>query len=104
VALWLPEACCVYNGVSFLQNSLLHRSANLSDRTCFWGGDAFAPKLKIKTPQGEVPVQQYLQDDFLNMYEVVVRAIGDLDGVLGFEVCLNNQLARVCLPDTFDRS
>jgi hypothetical protein len=38
--------------------------------------------------EGEVPIQQYLQNAFLDMYEVVVRAIGDLDGILGFEVSL----------------
>lgn len=33
-----------------------------------------------------VPIQRFLQDAFLDMWETVVRAIGDLDSVLGFEV------------------
>ena len=34
-----------------------------------------------------VLIQSFLQDAFLDMWEAVVRAVGDLDGVLGFEVC-----------------
>lgn len=56
-------------------------------RTCFWGGDTFAPNLAIPTTDGKTkPVQQFLQDAFLDMYAVVVEALGDLDAVLGFEV------------------
>jgi hypothetical protein len=55
--------------------------------TCFWAGDTFAPKLLIKDRDGqEVPVQQFLQNAFLDMYEVLARTIGDLEGVIGFEV------------------
>lgn len=55
--------------------------------TCFWGGDAFAPQLKIKTEGSkEVPVQQFLQDAYLNMWEVVVKTLADLDCVVGFDV------------------
>jgi hypothetical protein len=58
-------------------------------RTCFWAGDTFAPKLRVKDGDKEIPIQQYLQDAFLDMYGVLVQAIGDLEGVLGFEViCL----------------
>jgi hypothetical protein len=52
-------------------------------RTCFWAGDTFAPKLR--THDG-VPIQHFLQDAFLDMWEAIVRAVGDLDSVLGFEV------------------
>jgi len=56
-------------------------------RTCFWGGDTFAPQLKIRTDNGkEVPVQQFLQDAYLNMWEVVVKTLADLDCVVGFDV------------------
>lgn len=56
-------------------------------RTCFWGGDAFAPQLKIKSKDGtDVPVQQFLQDAFLNMWELVVKTLTDLDCVIGFDV------------------
>jgi hypothetical protein len=37
-------------------------------------------------PDGQTkPVQQYLQDAFLDMYTTVIRALDDLDGVIGFE-------------------
>jgi len=56
-------------------------------RTCFWAGDTFAPKLKITTRNGcQVSVQQYLQGAYLNMFDVVVSQLGDLEGILGFEV------------------
>ncbi|KAJ7291517.1 glycoside hydrolase superfamily [Mycena rebaudengoi] len=55
--------------------------------TCFWAGDAFAPKLLIKGRDGTpVPVQQYLQNAFLDMSEMLVKAVGDLDAVVGFEM------------------
>ncbi|KZT08198.1 glycoside hydrolase family 5 protein [Laetiporus sulphureus 93-53] len=55
--------------------------------TCFWAGDKFAPKLKVKDPQGEeVSIQVFLQTAYLNMWEVVAKAVGDLEAVLGFEI------------------
>lgn len=56
--------------------------------TCFWGGDTFTPKLRVKDPKGdaEIGIQQMLQDAFLDAWEVLVKTVGDLDGVLGFEV------------------
>ena len=53
-------------------------------RTCFWAGDTFAPKIRVRDG---VPIQGFLQDAFLDMWEAVAHAVGDLDGVLGFEVC-----------------
>ena len=56
-------------------------------RTCFWAGDMFAPKLRVKDVEGqEVSIQTFLQTAFLNMWKVVAKAVGDLEGVLGFEV------------------
>ena len=56
-------------------------------RTLFWGGDTFAPKLLVKDSGGsDVSIQQFLQNAFLNMFELLAQAVGDLDGVLGFEV------------------
>ena len=56
-------------------------------RTCFWAGDMFAPKLKLKAQDGrELSVQQFLQESFLNMWEVVAKTLGDLEAVIGFEV------------------
>ncbi|KAF9457906.1 glycoside hydrolase [Collybia nuda] len=55
--------------------------------TLFWGGDTFAPKLLVKDAQGNgVPIQQFLQNAFLDMFELVARTVGDLDGVIGFEM------------------
>jgi hypothetical protein len=48
----------------------------------------FAPKLRVRDG---VSIQRFLQDAFLNMWETVARAVGDLDSVLGFEVyCLTS--------------
>ena len=67
-------------------------------RTCFWGGDTFAPQLKIRTDDGkEVPVQQFLQDAYLNMWEVVVKTLADLDCVVGFDV---GSLAKPIFSDS----
>lgn len=47
----------------------------------------FAPKLRVKDAEGkEVSIQNYLQTAFLNMWRVVAKTVGDLEGVLGFEV------------------
>lgn len=57
-------------------------------RTCFWAGDTYAPKLKVKARDGRLlSIQQYLQGAFLDMFDIVVAKLGNLDGVLGFEVC-----------------
>ncbi|KAH9834996.1 glycoside hydrolase superfamily [Rhodofomes roseus] len=55
--------------------------------TCFWAGDMFAPKLKVKNTDGEeVSIQTFLQTAFLNMWQVVANTVGDLEGILGFEI------------------
>ncbi|KAF7343271.1 Glycoside hydrolase family 5 protein [Mycena venus] len=55
--------------------------------TCFWAGDTFASKLFVRDRDGnEVPVQQFLQSAFLDMWEVLAQTVGDLDAVLGFEM------------------
>lgn len=47
----------------------------------------FAPKMKTKTTDGrEVSIQQFLQDSFLNMWDVIARTLGNLEAVIGFEV------------------
>ncbi|EIM87043.1 cytoplasmic protein [Stereum hirsutum FP-91666 SS1] len=67
--------------------------------TCFWAGDVFAPKLKIKTRDGsEVPVQQFLQNAFLGAWEVVARTVGDLEGVIGFELMNEPHRGYIDLP------
>lgn len=56
-------------------------------RTCFWAGDTFTPKLKVKNAKGEdVSIQTFLQTAFLDMWELVTKTLGDLEGVIGFEV------------------
>ncbi|KAF8630871.1 hypothetical protein AX17_005230 [Amanita inopinata Kibby_2008] len=55
--------------------------------TCFWAGETFAPKLKVMDRNGqEVSIQAFLQDTFLNMFDALVEAVGDLDSVIGFEI------------------
>jgi len=85
MALWVSKVGCSYHGVSL---SPFLDILNLNQcRTCFWGGETFAPKLMIKDTDGTpVNVQQFLQNAILNMFEVVVGAVGDLEGVLGFQV------------------
>ena len=59
------------------------------NRTCFWAGDTFAPKLMVKNARGEdVSIQSHLQESFLNMWELLASTVGDLPAVLGFEVSL----------------
>jgi hypothetical protein len=91
VAMWVSKVGGSYHGVSVSRIFFLRFSSiwmtYYGCRTCFWAGDTFAPRLKIKDKEGrEVPVQQFLQGAFLDMCEVLVRAVGDLEGVLGFEV------------------
>jgi len=60
----------------------------LAAATMAWAGDTFAPKLRVRDG---VPIQRFLQDAFLDMWEAVVGAVGDLDSDLGFEVrCLDS--------------
>ena len=56
--------------------------------TCFWAGDTFASKLKVPDPKGngQIGVQKFLQDAFLDAWDALANAVGDLDGVIGFEV------------------
>lgn len=62
---------------------------NFGVRTCFWAGDTFAPKLLLKDKKEEiVPVQQFLQNAYLEMSEMLVKAVGHLEGVIGFEVSI----------------
>jgi hypothetical protein len=86
VAVRLPETRGCDNGVRLHFRHVRRRPSlivALWSRTCFWAGDTFAPKLRVLDG---VPIQHFLQDAFLDMWETVVRAVGDLDGVLGFEV------------------
>lgn len=65
-----------------------------SDSTCFWAGDSLAPKLRVERPVRDgsgtetVGIQAYLQEAFLDAIDVLVAAVGGLEGVMGFEVRL----------------
>ncbi len=61
--------------------------------TVFWAGDTFAPKLKLGGREEGVSIQRFLQDAFLNAWEVLVRHVGDLEAVIGFQV---NRESPVC--------
>jgi hypothetical protein len=90
LALRISEVSRRYYGVS---SQLLRQydGINYQLRTCFWAGDTFTPKLKVKTRNGHlVSVQQYLQGAYLDMFDVVASKLGDLDGVLGFQVSGND--------------
>lgn len=54
--------------------------------TLFWAGNTFARKLLIKDGEDHVPIQDYLQEKFLNAWEALVEALVGLEGVIGFEV------------------
>jgi len=49
--------------------------------TLFWAGDEFAPSLKVDG----VPVQQYLQDHYIQAVRQVALRLRDLDNVVGFD-------------------
>lgn len=50
--------------------------------TLFWGGETFAPKLKVDGAN----IQAFLQERFLAAWETLAKAVGHLDAVIGFEV------------------
>ncbi|RXW11189.1 hypothetical protein EST38_g14666 [Candolleomyces aberdarensis] len=55
--------------------------------TLFWAGETFAPKLQVEDRSGKlVSIQRFLQTHFLDMFDQVVKAVGDLEGVLGFQM------------------
>lgn len=68
--------------------------AAASMNTVFWAGDVFAPKLRVNTKDGgiarpgeeSVDAKTFLQERFLGAWEVLVRAVGGLECVLGFQV------------------
>ncbi|KIJ98592.1 glycoside hydrolase family 5 protein [Laccaria amethystina LaAM-08-1] len=67
--------------------------------TCFWAGATYAPKLLVKDRHGkEVSIQEYLQSAFLDMWELVARSVGDLEGVLGFEMMNEPHRGYIQIP------
>ena len=58
------------------------------------------PKLKVKNRAGqEVSIQEFLQGAFLDMFDKVVEAVGDLDSVIGFEVSARRSNYIIDLAD-----
>lgn len=64
--------------------------------TMFWGGETFTPALKVTDLEGQqVNIQEYLQSSLLRAVDKLVEAVGDLPGVLGFEVRRMLSSARI---------
>ncbi|KAF8909720.1 glycoside hydrolase family 5 protein [Gymnopilus junonius] len=64
-----------------------HKLVASTMSTCFWAGDVYVPKLFVKNVHNqEVSIQQFLQNSFLDMWDMVARAVGDLEGVIGFQM------------------
>jgi hypothetical protein len=54
----------------------------------------------VKARSGDlVPIQQYLQGAYLDMFEVVASKLGDLEGVLGFQVFGNDVYLSQAFPE-----
>ncbi|KAJ3515852.1 hypothetical protein NLJ89_g1495 [Agrocybe chaxingu] len=67
--------------------------------TCFWAGDIFAPKLLVKNKHNQdVTIQQFLQNAFLDTWDMIVRAVGDLEGVLGFQMMNEPHRGYISVP------
>ena len=72
-----PDA---YPPMSWLQN--YGRFATCTMFTLFFGGNDFAPSCKIEG----TPVQDYLQDHYLNAIQQVAKRVRDIPFIIGFEV------------------
>ena len=61
--------------------------------TVFWGGEVFTPKLTARvereTGSANMNVGAYLRERYLKAWEVLVKAVGDLEVIVGFEVRLS---------------
>lgn len=88
MAVWIYKAGSCHHVVSLTPSSIDDVFLKLfTCSTLFWGGDIFAPKLSIEDKHGKtVPVQQFLQNCFLSMWDEVTKAVGDLEAVIGFQV------------------
>ncbi|KAG8740377.1 hypothetical protein FRC10_004386 [Ceratobasidium sp. 414] len=97
----LPEARGIDNGVCSYYFGpplcLLTHFTVLS--TLFWAGKTYAPKLWVPASSGqEVNIQDFLQDCFLNAFDELVRAVGDLESVIGFEMMNEPHRGYVSIP------
>ncbi|KAJ1309337.1 hypothetical protein OPQ81_006117 [Rhizoctonia solani] len=68
--------------------------------TLFWAGNTYAPKLRVKSRTSEelVNVQDFLQDHFLDAFDRLVRAVGDCKAVVGFELMNEPHRGYVSIP------
>ncbi|KAF8695014.1 Cellulase (glycosyl hydrolase family 5), partial [Rhizoctonia solani] len=59
--------------------------------TLFWSGKTYAPKLRVKSRVSNemINIQDFLQNHFLDAFDQLVRAVGDCEGVIGFEQLMN---------------
>lgn len=68
--------------------------------TLFWAGKTYTPKLRVKALGSEelVNIQDFLQDCFLNAFDQLVRAVGDCEGVIGFELMNEPHRGYISIP------
>ncbi|KAG8708082.1 hypothetical protein FRC08_000114 [Ceratobasidium sp. 394] len=67
--------------------------------TLFWAGRTYAPKLRVPSQSGQdINIQDFLQDCFLNAFDELVRAVGDLEGVVGFEMMNEPHRGYISIP------
>ncbi|KAG8760210.1 hypothetical protein FRC11_000765 [Ceratobasidium sp. 423] len=68
--------------------------------TLFWAGNTYAPKLRVKSRTSDemINVQDFLQDHFLDAFDQLVRAVGDCKAVVGFELMNEPHRGYVSTP------
>ncbi|KAF8595793.1 glycoside hydrolase family 5 protein [Ceratobasidium sp. AG-I] len=68
--------------------------------TLFWAGRTYTPKLRVPSlsSEGDVNIQDFLQDCFLNAFDQLVRAVGDCEGVVGFELMNEPHRGYISIP------
>ncbi|KAF9011688.1 glycoside hydrolase superfamily, partial [Cyathus striatus] len=67
--------------------------------TCFWAGDTFAPKLFVKDKFGQdISIQQFLQSAFISACDELARAVGELPGVIGFQMMNEPHRGYIQIP------
>jgi len=55
--------------------------------TIFWAGEVFAPSLVRKDgSKGDVNVGIWLRERYIDMWSVIVKRLGGLEAVCGFQV------------------
>lgn len=69
-----------FPGMIWYTNNFKLAAANMF--TLFFGGNQFAPQVKV---QDTIPIQEYLQDHFINAMKQVALKLKDEPNVVGFE-------------------